>query len=205
MFLMTPVLAHGPQPTPSPPAGSPPGLSLTEWAVLGVLATRPAHGFALSRELQTDSPVGRVWSVPRPLVYRALSRLEEHGLVRPQRTEPGDAGPQRTVYRIERSGRAALDRWMRTPVEHLRDVRTELLLKLVVADRYGVDRRPLVGAQQAAFASHFAALAIPSAGPVDPVARWRYESSQAVARMLDGLLSECPNGIRSGGRRGRNP
>ena len=171
-------------------AVSRPDLSLTEWAVLGILATQPAHGFALSRQLQADAPVGRVWSIPRPLVYRALARLEEQGLVRPHGTEPGQGGPRRTVYRIERRGRVALDRWLHIPVEHLRDVRTELLLKLVLCRRLGVDPRPLVRAQQSRFAPHFAALALPASGPVDPVTRWRHESSRAVARFLDGLLAE---------------
>jgi hypothetical protein len=34
------------------------------------------------------------------------------------------------------------------------------------------------------------ALALPASGPVDPVMRWRHESSRAVARFLDGLLAE---------------
>ncbi len=188
-----------------------PELSLTEWAVLGVLAVRPAHGFAVSRELRVDAPVGRVWSVPRPLVYRALNRLEEQGLVRPHATEPGESGPPRTVYRVGRAGRSVLDRWLRTPVEHLRDVRTELLLKLVLIQLHGLDPRPLIEEQQSAFAARFAALALSATGPVDPVARWRYESSQAVARLLDGLVSEAhrhPAGSRPSGRvftSGRNP
>ncbi|MGH8990879.1 MAG: PadR family transcriptional regulator [Acidimicrobiia bacterium] len=163
-------------------------LSLTEWAVLGVLAIQPAHGFAVARELHADSPLGRVWSIQRPLIYRAMNRLEDGGLIRAHATEPGEAGPQRTVYRIERRGRAALDRWLHTPVAHLRDVRTELLLKLVLGRRLGIDQRRLVLDQQAAFASHFDALARAAANSTDPVDRWRHESSQAVARLLKGLL-----------------
>ena len=169
---------------------SPPDLSLTEWAVLGILGAAPAHGFAVARELDALSPVGRVWTVPRPLVYRAMGRLEEQALIRAHAVEPGAGGPQRTVYRIGRRGRAALDRWLHTPVAHLRDVRTELLLKLVLCSRLGVDPRPLVTGQRAVFRDHVAALALPAGAPVDPVARWRYESAQAVARFLDGLLSE---------------
>lgn len=168
-----------------------PDLSLTEWAVLGILALRPAHGFAVAREMQADSPVGQVWSIQRPLVYRAMNRLEDQALVRPLATEPGAGGPQRTVFRIERRGRAALDRWLRTPVRHLRDVRTELLLKLVLGDRLEVDQYQLLLDQRALFAPHFAALALPRSGPVDPVARWRHESSRAVARLLDGLIAEA--------------
>jgi PadR family transcriptional regulator AphA len=158
--------------------------------VLGVLSIQPAHGFAVARELERDAPVGQVWSIQRPLVYRALNRLEDQALIQPHATEPGEGGPQRTVYRIERRGRTALDRWLHTPVRHLRDVRTELLLKLVLGNRLGVDQRQVVLDQRAHFEPHFAALDLPISGPVDPVARWRHESSQGVARFLDGLLSE---------------
>jgi DNA-binding PadR family transcriptional regulator len=175
---------------------SPPDLSLTEWAVLGILATAPAHGFAVARELQAPAAVGRVWTVPRPLVYRALNRLEDQAFITPHATEPGAGGPQRTVYRIGRRGRAALHRWLHTPVEHLRDVRVELLLKLVLCSRHGVDARPLVIRQQDVFHDHLAALELPAGESADPVDRWRYESARAVARFLDGLLSH-PDGETS--------
>lgn len=180
------------QPIHRQQADAHPDLSLTEWAVLGILAAQPAHGFAVARQLERDSIVGRVWSVQRPLVYRAVGRLEEQGLISPQGTEPGAGGPQRTVYSIERRGRAALDWWLGQPVEHLRAVRTELLLKLMLCRQHGVDPRPLLERQQEVFEPLLEALVIPSSGPVDPVARWRYESSQAVARFLEGLLAEGP-------------
>jgi DNA-binding PadR family transcriptional regulator len=169
----------------------PPDLSLTEWAVLGILAGGPAHGFAVARQLEAPAPVGRVWTVSRPLVYRALGRLDDQGLIRPHHTEPGAGGPQRTVYRIGRRGRTALHRWLCTPVAHLRDVRTELLLKLVLCSRLDVDVRPLVTEQRKVFRDHLAAFELPAADQRDPVVRWRHESAQAVARFLDGLLVEA--------------
>jgi DNA-binding PadR family transcriptional regulator len=55
-------------------------LSADEWAVLALLAEQPSHGFAIARALEREGPVGRVWSVTHPLVYRALERLSEDGL-----------------------------------------------------------------------------------------------------------------------------
>lgn len=167
-----------------------PDLSLTEWAVLGVLAEEPAHSFAVARQLEAGSTLGQVWSVQRPLVYRAVGRLEEQELIRQLGTEPGAGGPQRTVYRVERRGRIALERWLHQPVEHLRAVRTELLLKVLLCRRHRIDPSLLLERQQTTFEPHLEALAIPASGLVDPVARWRYEASQAVARFLDGLLAE---------------
>ena len=73
-----------------------PELSLTEWVVLAVLVEAPIHGFAIAKELRPDTDLGRILTVHRPLVYRALDRLVAAGLAEPHHTEPGAAGPTRT-------------------------------------------------------------------------------------------------------------
>jgi DNA-binding PadR family transcriptional regulator len=161
-------------------------LLLGEWACLGLVAATPRHGFALARELRPDGPIGRIWSLSRPLVYRAVEQLLARGLVREAGVEPGLAGGPRTVLAATPAGRRAVRTWLRTPVQHLRDVRSELLLKLALADLLQVDRAPLVAAQQAAFAPIFAAMAAEPV-PDDPVARWRREHARAVERFLAGL------------------
>jgi DNA-binding PadR family transcriptional regulator len=160
-------------------------LALNEWAVLAVVVEKPRHGYDIASELDRDSEVGRAWRLGRPLVYRALDRLEEAGCVERRRVEPGDAAPQRTVYGATRKGRAALKRWLHQPVDRLRDVRSELLLKLVLLDRLGFDRRPLVKAQQARFADVFDGYADPPTD--DLVARWRHHLARATSEFLDDL------------------
>ena len=125
-----------------------PELSLTEWVVLALVGEAPTHGFAVARELQAETDLGRILTVHRPLVYRALSRLEEAGLVEEAATEPGDAGPNRTVMRATRRGKAALKRWFVHPVDHIRDLRIEFLIKLRLTERRGNDAQPLVAAQR---------------------------------------------------------
>lgn len=160
-------------------------LSLNEWAVLGLLAERARHGYDIAAELRPGAVVGDTWRVTRPLVYRALERLEALGLVEPRRTEPG-AGPPRTVYGATRHGRAALRTWLETPVAHLRDVRSALLLKLVLLERLGRDRAPLVRAQRQAFAPLLERLdARPE--PDRVTALWRHHSAAAAAGFLDAL------------------
>ena len=86
-----------------------------EWAVLGILAGGPAHGFAIGRRLAPSGDVGRIWSLSRPLAYRALDVLQAQGLIEALRSEPG-AGPHRddpaadgrgapAPRRVARSGR----------------------------------------------------------------------------------------------------
>jgi DNA-binding PadR family transcriptional regulator len=165
-----------------------PTLSLNEWAVLGLLAERPRHGYDIAAELAPDAPVGQVWRVERRFVYRALERLAALGLAVPARDEPSAAGPPRTVYAPTAAGTAAVEEWLATPVAHLRDVRGGLLLKLVVAGRLGVDVAPLVTAQRQRFARPLAALAgRPPAG--DAVALWRHHSAAAVAAFLDDIAA----------------
>jgi DNA-binding PadR family transcriptional regulator len=161
-------------------------LSLSEWAVLACLAERPRHGYDIATELAPASELGAVWRVTRPLVYRALERLEALGLIEARHTEAGDGGPRRVVYGARRPGRDRLARWLREPVPHLRDVRGALLLKLVVARRLEIDTGPLVSAQRARFADALAALATPPP-PGDAVALWRHRSGAAVAAFLDDL------------------
>lgn len=80
---------------------------------------------------------------------------------------------------------------MRTPVEHLRDLRSELLLKIVLADRCGIGIGDMLKAQHGrleAQSATLAATAFGSAGTVvDWVALWRYEVSLAGLRFIDQL------------------
>lgn len=156
---------------------------LGEWAALGVLYQEPAHGWAVARRLRPDGDVGRVWSLSRPLTYRALDSLTEQGLVEPVASEPGTAGPNRTILAVTAPGAAALRTWLTTPVEHLRDVRSELLLKLVLASQAGVDTQAMLVTQRAIVEQHAAR----SVAPGDVVGWWRHESAQAVLRFLDHL------------------
>jgi PadR family transcriptional regulator AphA len=170
-------------------------LLLGEWACLGIVCAAPAHGFAVAAELRPDGPIGRVWSMSRALTYRSLDQLLARGLVRVVSEEPGIAGGTRTVLGPTRAGRARLRRWLGEPVAHLRDLRTELLLKVVLADRCGIDAAPMLARQRERVAELAGAIAaqVPQAGSgsgsVDVVTLWRTESSQAALRFVDRLLT----------------
>lgn len=161
-------------------------LSLTEWATLGLLAERPRHGYDISIELQPGEPIGEVWNAPRHAVYRALTRLGGLGHVEEHHTEAGDAAPKRTIYGVTRQGRVALDEWLDTPVLHLREVRSGLLLKLVLCERLGRKPDALISSQR----DHFIPLLERRSELGDdegPVSRWRFHAARAVANFLDDL------------------
>jgi DNA-binding PadR family transcriptional regulator len=142
--------------------------------------------------LKPDGDIGRVWSLSRPLTYRALDQLVERGYVEPVGEEPGIAGGNRTILAATRSGRAALRRWISTPVPHLRDLRSELLLKLVIAELCQLDTSVLLAAQRVHVERVATVLKVPRGRPGDPVdvvALWRSESAQAALRVLERLTT----------------
>ena len=118
--------------------------------MLALLCERPAHGWALARQLSPTGELGSIWSLTRPLVYRSLEILEERGLIVPAGQRAGrragrtgrSSGPPRPATPPSPSGSSE-------PVEHVREGRSLLLLKLVFAQRNCVDPRPMLLAQQA--------------------------------------------------------
>jgi len=171
-----------------------PELSLADWVVLGLVAEEPTHGWPVVRALRADGPIGRIWTVPRPIVYRSLATLSERGYIEESAKAAGSRGPQRKIMRATRSGRAALRRWLDAPVEHVRDVRGELLVKLALLERSGKSTRTLVKRQIADIAPLVEAIsAQPDSTGFDLVlSRWRREQVTAVDRFLHSLLHSEP-------------
>jgi DNA-binding PadR family transcriptional regulator len=172
--------------------GSRPDLSLTEWAVLAVTAEQPTYGFAIAKELASEGDLGRIWTVPRPLVYRALMSLQRANLVEALGEETGDRGPNRTRIRATNAGKSAVNRWLATPTSHVRDLRTRLLLQLRLLDRRHADLAPLTAAQLDRLAPIIESLEkqmSSTTGFDNLLATWRYESTQAAARTLHALLA----------------
>lgn len=162
-------------------------LLLGEWACLGILYPAPTHGFAIAARLKPSGDVGRVWSLSRPLTYRSLEQLTTREYVHAIGEEPGIAGGNRTILAATRTGRAQLRKWLATPVVHLRDLRSELLLKMVIAGICEIDLTTMLERQRTHIRQMSVTLAAQanSSDAVDVVALWRSESSQAALRFLD--------------------
>jgi len=163
-------------------------LLLGEWACLGILYPAPTHGFAIAARLKPGGDVGRVWCLSRALTYRSIEQLTIRGYVEPVAEEPGIAGGNRTILAATRTGRAQLRKWLTSPVLHLRDLRSELLLKLIIAEVCEVDITRMLAVQRAHIDELADAISAQvAASPGDVVALWRSESSLAAVRFLDRL------------------
>ncbi|WP_345637551.1 PadR family transcriptional regulator [Rugosimonospora acidiphila] len=173
-------------------------LSPTAWAVLGAIAEGPTHGFAVAQLLAVDGPLGRIWTVPRPLVYRELGKLIERGLVDQRATERGGRGPARTIVEASAAGRRAVARWLAEPVEHVRDVRSLFMLKLALHARAGTDARELLLAQRRRLEPQLVWLdgqRERSEGFDRTLAMWRAASCRAALEFVYTLLAEIGSTI----------
>ncbi len=165
-------------------------LALSEWLVLGVICEQPTHGFAIAALLGAGGDLGRTWRVPKPVIYRAIARLEKLGLIRTAGEEHSAYGPVRSLLKATPAGRRAAAQWLGTPVEHARDVRSELMIKLALLDRAGADPQPLLLAQRMQLAPIAAALSDrvrDTAGFEHTLAVWRHQAMDATMRFLTAM------------------
>ncbi|MDQ3470086.1 MAG: TOBE domain-containing protein [Actinomycetota bacterium] len=179
------------QQTTAPPTNRSPArveLTLAEHACLTIVHQGTRHGWGIGTLLAPDGELGRIWSLTRPLTYRAIDSLVERRLLTRRGTQDGPGrGPGRTILHVTAAGTRSVTAWIDRPVAHLRDVRTELLLKLALRQRAGLDVEPLLTAQLAVFAPMIEELTTPGLDG-DLVDLWRREHARAVRRFLDDAL-----------------
>jgi molybdopterin-binding protein len=157
-------------------------VSLAEHVCLALVADGVTHGWALGTLLAPDGELGRIWSLSRPLTYRAVDNLVGKSLVSRRGVAAG-RGRDRVLLTATRAGREQVTAWLDEPVEHVRDVRTELLVKLWLRERARLGTAVLLGAQADVFTDRIGALTTPQPDD-DLVDVWRRESALAVQRFL---------------------
>jgi DNA-binding PadR family transcriptional regulator len=101
------------------------------------------------QQVARGGEVDSIWSLGRPIVYQGLERLENRGLIKTTGIVRGSRGPHRVMYDATPKGRKQVREWLSKPVEHVRDIRSLFLLKVVLSRRAGIDVEPLLVAQRA--------------------------------------------------------
>ena len=133
-------------------------LTPVQYALLGLLHEHPSHGYELQRFFAPDGELSVIAPVEQPTLYAALKELAVRQLIAGTETREG-LRPPRTVYELSAAGQRVLDAWLRAPVERLRQVRLDFLLKVYFARQRGVRVvRALVDAQIAACHEYLARL-----------------------------------------------
>jgi PadR family transcriptional regulator AphA len=142
------------------------------------------HGYVIAQRFLPDADVGQIYTLSRPAVYRELQYLERVGWVLSSEAR-GNRGQKMRTLRLSKRGAQVSDKWLTSPVSHIRDVRTEFLAKVVLLQESGDDVTALIQKQRTFFQHTFDALLRERDNSV--VALWRREQVRAVSRFLDEL------------------
>jgi len=101
----------------------------TKYAVLGLLAEQPMHGYRLKDAF--DERVGGLWGLTTGQIYQTLKQLERDGLLEARGERIGNR-PARRIYSVTAQGTRALQAWLdETPAPWSRPFRAELLIRLL--------------------------------------------------------------------------
>lgn len=152
--------------------------------VLALVVHTPRHGWAIQEQLSPLGDVGHAWTLSRQLVYRAIDTLVEDGLVK--RATPKDGGgADKVIISPTAAGKRTAMQWLNSPVTHLRDVRTELVLKVMLREKMELPLDSFLAMQHEVFDPLIASINKDASST--PVNLWRRESANAVKRYLTRL------------------
>jgi DNA-binding PadR family transcriptional regulator len=102
-----------------------------EYALLGLLARGPAHGYELHQKLNTD--LNQVWHISLSQTYNILNRLEAQGDIAGSIQEQ-EKLPARRLFHLTPLGQARFDTWLHAASgSSARSIRLEFLTRLYFA------------------------------------------------------------------------
>ena len=163
-------------------ATTPIEMTMESGICLGLIRAGYDHGYVIAQQFAPDGPIGVVHTLTRPVVYRELHFLEHEGLVTTSESR-GVRGQKKRLLKLSKKGSAALDVWLKSPVDHIRDIRNEFLAKVLLLQMLNGDVARLIKDQRQHFASLVATLRDDRDTSV--VALWRKEQVRTVTRFLD--------------------
>lgn len=99
-----------------------------EHVVLALLTIRPMHGYEMACYLE-DEGIATVCPIEQGTLYTYLRNVEARGYVGFAEERVGQR-PPRKVYHLSPQGRDLIEPWLRQPVDRIREVRLEFLVKL---------------------------------------------------------------------------
>ncbi len=119
-----------------------------EYALLGLLARQPAHGYELHQRLASD--LGQVWHISLSQTYNILNRLEAQGFIAGALQEQARL-PGRRRFRLTAAGRRRFEAWLHALTgSSVRAIRVEFTTRLYFAASISRDlARDLIDAQVA--------------------------------------------------------
>lgn len=108
----------------------------TEYVLLGSLFSDPKHGYEIIQFL--ESSLESTWQVSTSQLYVLLRRLEKDGLLQ-SKLKTQETRPSKRIFSLSDKGKNTFLDWLRSPVEHIRDLRIEFLAKLFFCKRLSLN------------------------------------------------------------------
>jgi DNA-binding PadR family transcriptional regulator len=107
----------------------------SEFALLGLLFSGPAHGYELHKHITDPSGIGLIWGVKIANLYAQLAKLESKGWIE-GKIQQKEYRPARTQFHLTNEGKNAFIAWMTQLVQHPRDFRQEFMLRYYFLARH---------------------------------------------------------------------
>lgn len=103
--------------------------------LLGLLKSKPSHGYELLDRFKSKTDLGRIWTMSTSQLYAVLKRLEREGLILGQQFHSKDA-PSRIEYSITPTGEKRLQNWLyeTKPSTSIHKIRVLFTSRLYIAN-----------------------------------------------------------------------
>lgn len=108
-----------------------------EATLLGLLHQGPRHGYDLAAHFAHGGDLSAVGHLAKSQLYALLKSLKAAGFAR-ETSREGERGPARKVFHVTDRGRARFSAWVHRPVDSVRGLRVEFLLKLYFLQLLGL-------------------------------------------------------------------
>ena len=166
-------------------------LELIEGACLVLISHGISHGYQLAKQFELNTALGEVLTLTRPVVYRAIKTLEAQQLIRSVESL-GSRGQLKYKLKCTVDGERQAKQWLNEPVFHIRDLRNEFLIKILLLQTFDISTKRLIQNQRQTLTNIKRTLVADQAST--PVAIWRREQARAALRFIDELdgASQAP-------------
>jgi DNA-binding PadR family transcriptional regulator len=106
------------------------------YALLGILMTGSKHGYEIHSYFSLN--LSQFWNLSMSQIYALLKRMGKEGMVNSiQKLQ--ETRPPKRIFSITEKGKNSFLSWVQSPVEHIRDIRTEFMAKLFFIKKLKLD------------------------------------------------------------------
>lgn len=105
-----------------------------EYVILGVLKSRPMHGYELFQQFEGGT-LGQIVHLEMSQMYAFLKKLERLEYITAQLEYQGTRPPKK-IFTLTETGELVFLRWLVQPVEKPRDIRILFLIKFYFVEQY---------------------------------------------------------------------